>query len=77
MIRDKVITVKECTCDVCGYHWTSTAPTPPRWCANKDCRSREWNGRKLPSLTDEIKLPAPRKAGRPKTATFFDETIDP
>ena len=35
----------ECTCDVCGYRWV-TKVKPPR-CAK--CKSRRWNGGKVPA----------------------------
>jgi len=63
-----------CTCDVCGHSWKSFCTQPPTWCPNPECRSREWNGKKYRKHGSEIKLPAPRKGGRPKTiAVLGDE----
>jgi hypothetical protein len=72
MIRDITIPVKLCECNLCAYSWLSLALKPPESCRNRHCRSREWNGKKRVSHIDEIKLPPPRKAGRPKTITMFD-----
>jgi hypothetical protein len=76
MIRETFRPTLDCTCDKCGYAWVVLGRTPPANCANKDCRSREWNGKKQRSHAKEIKLPAPRKGGRPRTITLFDYTED-
>jgi len=60
-----------CTCDICGYSWKSVAAQPPKWCGNKKCRSREWNGKK--PARGKIALPAPHKVGRPKTIALADD----
>jgi hypothetical protein len=74
MIIDVKLPAKECTCDICGYQWVSLATIqPPECCRSLACRSREWNGKKMPSYAKVIKLPAPRKGGRPKTITLLDE----
>jgi hypothetical protein len=63
---------QRCQCEVCGHEWVFPGMgSPPRWCANQECRSREWNGVKkhMQSHVDEIELPGPRKRniGRPRT----------
>jgi hypothetical protein len=75
MIRDVTIPAKECTCEKCGHRWTHFGPRPPTNCPRKTCRTREWNGRK--PQPSKIKLPAPRKKGRPKATTVFDYSEDP
>lgn len=72
MIRDVMIPAKQCTCDRCGYSWLSQASTLPESCRNPQCRSRQWNGAKRKSRKNEIRLPSPRKNGRPKTITLLD-----
>ena len=74
MVRDITITAKECQCEKCGHEWVHIGDGTPKNCAYKPCRSREWNGKKkhVQSHTNEIKFPAPRKGGRPKTITLFD-----
>ena len=67
-----------CQCDKCGHSWTSYGDAPPKNCRNQKCRSREWNGKKLllQSHVNEIKLPSPRKGGRPKNKPVFDYSED-
>lgn len=72
MIRDKVITVKECVCDRCGHTWISLGDKQTDCCPNRKCRTREWDGLKLRPHVNEIKFPAPRKGGRPKTIAFVE-----
>jgi hypothetical protein len=45
---------------------------PPRWCQNKQCRSRQWNGKKAQPWKPALKLPTPRKRGRHKTIALLD-----
>lgn len=68
------IDAMQCTCEVCGHEWVSTGKQLPECCANPKCRSRQWNGKKrlVKSHVNEIKFPAPRKGGRPKTITLID-----
>lgn len=73
MIDNIKIPARLCTCDICRYRWVSTRIAPPQFCQNRQCRSREWNGKKLPNYSKAIKLPARRKGGRPKTITLLDE----
>jgi hypothetical protein len=69
MVHQTTILAKLCTCEKCGFSWILYESDPPIHCQNKTCQSREWNGvkRLTPSHTDEIKFPAVRSPGRPKT----------
>lgn len=63
ILRDVMVSGKELQCDICRYVWVSISRELPEWCPNRDCRSREWNGRKTrrkPSL-ERIQLPKPPK----------------
>jgi hypothetical protein len=71
MITDIQIPAKRCECDICHYSWISIATTLPECCRSLQCRSREWNGKKMVSHVNEIKLPSPRPPGRPKTITLI------
>lgn len=44
----KIIEAYECTCDKCGYVWSSI--NYPVTCANKPCRSPRWNKPRIGSL---------------------------
>lgn len=72
MIEAVQIDATQCTCEVCGYEWVSTGKQLPECCAK--CRSRKWNGVKqaVKSHVHEIKLPSPRRGGRPRTITLVD-----
>jgi len=77
MIR--IVQAQQCVCDKCDHEWIIPAEaTPPVNCANQKCRTREWNGKKqqIRSHRNEIKFPAPRTGGRPKTITGFDYSED-
>jgi hypothetical protein len=76
ILAEVTIPAKLCKCDVCGHEWTHAGKLPTN-CHNRQCRSREWNGKKRRSRAEEIKLPAPRTGGRPKTKPFFDYSEDP
>jgi hypothetical protein len=75
MIRSITIAANECTCNKCHHKWVSIGKTPPQNCQNKKCRSRAWNGKKQPSHVDEIKLPRPRKGGRPRIITLIGDDL--
>ena len=45
----KTIEIFECTCDKCGYVWTSK--TSPATCANKKCRTPRWNINFVPTFS--------------------------
>lgn len=64
MIQDVTIPARYCVCDLCGYDWHSIAFLPPTHCQNRDCRSREWNGKKpnrVPEKKAVVILPKPVK----------------
>jgi hypothetical protein len=75
VIRDVTIPARECRCDKCGHSWISIGESVPTHCRNRNCRSREWNGKKqeVRSHRNEIKLPAPRSSGRPKHIAWAEE----
>ncbi len=65
MIEDVMLPGKHCRCEICTYEWNTIALEPPKCCANLECRSREWNGKKIkrqPQPTVKIELPKPRRS---------------
>jgi ribosomal protein L37E len=51
-------------CNLCDYDWYSIAKRIPDSCPNRDCRSREWNGKKkkrIPAPKPKIELPKPTR----------------
>lgn len=53
MITNITVPARLCICEAllkdgkpCAYHWVSIADRIPIHCQNRDCRSREWNGKK-------------------------------
>lgn len=46
MITNVTVPARYCVCDLCGYDWHSIALQVPVNCQNRECRSREWNGKK-------------------------------
>jgi hypothetical protein len=79
MIAAIAVPAKLCTCERCIFEWLSLTSQPPQFCRNPECRSKEWNGKKhqVRSHVHEIKLPAPRTGGRPRTRPIFDYSEDP
>lgn len=69
MKRPIQLTAYACKCNICGYEWVSN--TDPQCCQNRKCRSKLWDGRKKRSHVKEIRLPAPRKRGRPRTVALL------
>jgi hypothetical protein len=71
MITSVNIPGRFCQCEAllkdgtpCGYEWFSIAFRIPSHCQNRECRSREWNGkkeRKVPEKKPQVVLPKPRK----------------
>jgi len=61
VIEKVQIEALRCTCQICNYVWLSISKCPPEFCPNKDCRSREWNGKKKRSVKPRITLPKPVK----------------
>ena len=60
ILRDVMVPGKELECDVCSFQWVSINRTLPEFCANRECRSREWNGKKNRGA-GKITLPKPTK----------------
>lgn len=68
MIRHTRIPAIECICEAllkdgspCRYRWFSIAKKLPENCANLDCRSRMWNGKKKRVPKPKIELPKPTR----------------
>jgi hypothetical protein len=64
ILGDCLIPGKSLQCDVCKHPWVSIASRLPTNCANLDCRSREWNGKKKkrrPAPKPRIELPKPKR----------------
>lgn len=62
MIKDVTIPARLCQCSICDYEWISIATLVPVNCQNRECRSREWNGKKLklvPEKKPVVILPKP------------------
>lgn len=79
MIEVISLPAKLCTCERCLTEWISVTVRPPQRCRNQACRTREWNGKTQQlqkSHAQEIKLPAPRSPGRPRTSASFDWSED-
>lgn len=55
MVRDRILRLKDCHCEVCGHDWISTQLVPR--CAL--CKSREWNGKKG-RRAGKAEIPEPR-----------------
>lgn len=52
MIKNVTIPARLCTCEICFYEWITilAADRVPVNCQNRECRSREWNGKKPKSV---------------------------
>ena len=64
ILGDVMIPGKSLQCDACKIQWVSIASKLPDACPNRDCRSREWNGKKKkrkPAPKPKIVLPSPRR----------------
>ena len=64
ILGDVLVPGKSLRCDQCQYSWVSIANELPIYCPNRDCRSREWNGKKKkrkPARQPKIELPKPTK----------------
>ncbi len=64
ILGDVMVPGKKYACDACGYKWVSIASRLPECCPNRECRSREWNGKKTkrkPKRAPAIVLPKPIK----------------
>lgn len=60
ILRDVMVPGKELQCEKCFWMWVSIASELPENCPNRECRSREWNGKKQRKAA-RIKLPKPTK----------------
>lgn len=64
MITNVTVPARLCRCDICFYEWISIATFVPVNCQNRECRSREWNGKKLKKPQEKrplLVLPKPVK----------------
>ena len=64
ILGDVLVPGKSLQCDACGFPWVSIASRLPDCCPNRDCRSREWNGKKKkrkPAPNPKIVLPKPNR----------------
>lgn len=63
ILRDVMVPGKELKCEKCQKIWICLSPDLPEFCTNRDCRSREWNGKKKRRKpTDErIQIPKPSR----------------
>ena len=61
ILGDVLVPGKALQCGICLYQWVSIASELPESCPNKDCRSREWNGKKKRAVKPRITLPKPTK----------------
>jgi hypothetical protein len=65
MIKDVTIPARLLTCEVCSYEWVSIMrDRVPSHCQNRECRSREWNGKKpkkVPEAKPVLVLPKVHK----------------
>lgn len=51
-------------CNECGWDWYSIAKRKPDACPNRDCRTRQWDGKKQkrkPKRGPGIELPKPKR----------------
>ena len=73
MIQEVSIKATNCICNICHYQWVSIAATLPDTCRNRDCRSREWNGKKkrVRKAKTRIELPKPTKVRWVEEETEF------
>ena len=64
ILGDVMVPGKSYACDVCKYPWVSISNRLPDACPNRECRSREWNGKKTkrkPARGLAIEFPKPKK----------------
>ena len=60
ILRDVMVPGKELRCECCQFVWVSIARELPECCPNRECRSREWNGKKKRG-SSRIVLPKPNR----------------
>lgn len=63
MITNVTIPARLCRCEICFYEWISIAERVPVNCQNRECRSREWNGKK------------PKYAPKPKPVLVLPKVV--
>ena len=63
VLRDVMVAGKELRCDACLFTWISINKALPDCCPNRECRSREWNGKKkrVRKPKTRIELPKPTR----------------
>ena len=64
ILGDVMVPGKHLKCDVCLLPWVSIASELPKFCPNRDCRSRQWNGKKQkrkPARLPSVELPKPQR----------------
>lgn len=61
ILGDVLVPGKSLQCDACKWSWITIAKELPEACPNRDCRSREWNGKKKRAVKPRIILPKPTK----------------
>ena len=83
MIQDVTIPARLCRCDAlladgtpCKYEWITllSPPREPACCQNRECRSREWNGkkeRKAPDKKPQVVLPKPVRVRQMEEEEIF------
>jgi hypothetical protein len=82
MITDVTVPARLCQCEAllkdgtpCAYSWITLLAPPrlPSTCQNRECRSREWNGkkeRKMPEAKPVVILPKPKKVRKGEDYDF-------
>ena len=75
MIKSVTIPARLAHCEVCSYSWITLLEPPrlPSHCQNRECRSREWNGkkeRKVPEAKPVVVLPKPVKVRKGEDYDF-------
>ena len=74
ILRDVMVPGKELQCEVCmAPPWISIARELPECCPNRECRSREWNGKKkrVRKPKTRIELPKPTRVKWTEDDTEF------
>ena len=64
ILADVQLLAKHYQCNLCTWDWYSIGTRKPDCCPNRECRSREWNGKKQkrkPAQKPKIELPKPRR----------------
>jgi hypothetical protein len=72
ILGDVRVPGKHLQCDLCKWRWISTASELPENCPNRDCRSREWNGKKKRTRKPKVVIELPK----PKRVKWVEEETD-